>query len=312
VGKIVVSGIDGNFGRAVTEVIVDLVPREQLLFTAPRPEPLAGYSEQGIDTAVTDFNRTDGLADVYANADKVLLVSMPFVGEKRRRAHQNVVDACVAAEVGQIVYTSLVNAADPTNPSVEKIDHAWTEAYVQGTDLDYVFLRNSQYTEAMVSIYFASLAGGALENNAGEGRMAFITRKDCARAAAYALANRRLHREVLNINGPELLTMAELVEIGNEVTGNHLRFNAISDEENYAVFDAMGVPRTTDGVFQEGSAAPFSSEGMVTFGAAIREGKMSVRSDDFLLLTGSRPVTVRTAFARADEYQIGDRNSVDG
>lgn len=310
-GVIVVNGVDGNFGREVAEMVQRLLPPQRLLFTAPRKEALAEWADTGIATAVCDFNDPDGLAEVFAHAEKVLLVSMPFVGVKRRAAHKNVVDAMVAAGAGQLVYTSLCNASDPTNPSVEKIDHAWTESYAHAAGLDYVFLRNSQYLEAMVTIYLASAEAGVLANNAGEGRMAFISRRDCARAAAHVLANRRLHREILDINGAQAMTMAELVAVGNEVTGNTVVYQATTDEENYAIFDAMGVPRTTDGEFLDGSAAPFSSEGMVTFGAAIREGKMALCTDDFREVTGITPITVREAFENAEQFQIGDRHAVD-
>ena len=43
---------------------------------------------------------------------------MPFVGPKRQAARRNAVDAAKAAGVKQIVYTSLVNADDETNPSL--------------------------------------------------------------------------------------------------------------------------------------------------------------------------------------------------
>ena len=36
----------------------------------------------------------------------------------------------------------------------------------------------------------------------------------------------------------------------------------VSEEEVYAGFDAIGVPRTTDGTFKDGSPAPYSSDGM--------------------------------------------------
>ena len=83
----------------------------------------------------------------------------------------------------------------------------------------------------------------------------------------------------------------------------------MTDEENYQVFDAMGVPRTTDGVFQKGSEAPFSSDG--TFAQAIREGKMDVHTDDFKKLTGSDPMTVQYMFEHSDDFQIGERHSKD-
>ena len=57
--------------------------------------------------------------------------------------------------------------------------------------------------------------------------------------------------------------------------------------------------------------APFSSEGMVTFAQAIRLGKMDAFTDDFKKLTGQTPVTVKYMFEHNDEFQIGDRHSLD-
>lgn len=73
----------------------------------------------------------------------------------------------------------------------------------------------------------------------------------------------------------------------------------------------MGIPRTTDGEFKEGSEAPFSSEGMVTFAQAIREGKMDTFTNDFEKLTGSKALTVRYMFEHSDDFQIGERHSQD-
>ena len=68
---------------------------------------------------------------------------------------------------------------------------------------------------------------------------------------------------------------------------------------------------TTDGDFKKGSSAPFSSEGMVTFGQAIRLGKMNTYSSDFQMLTGHQGKTFQYMFEHANDYQIGDRHSVD-
>lgn len=309
--KIVVTGVDGNFGGNVARFILKLLPKNQLLFTAPTESALQIFKDQQIDTAVANFNDAQTLVRAFKNADKVLLISMPFVGSKRRTAHKHVIDACLKANVKQLVYTSLVNASDPTNPSLEKVDHAWTESYVENTPLDYIFLRNSQYSEAMITNYFAMVKSGVLANNQADGKMAYISRQDCALAAAFALANPYLHREILNINGPELMTIARFVEIGNEVTKNDLSYHAVSDEEDYQIFDQMGVPRTTDGDFKKGSSAPFSSDGMVTFGQAIRENKMATFTNDFKILTGHDAKTVEYQFAHANDFQIGDRHAVD-
>lgn len=311
-GKLLLTGVDGNLGQQAAKYLLELVDKEQIIFCAYNPASLEEYAQQGIETHVTNFNQPDGLAEAFAHADKVALISMPFVGEKRQTAHKNVVDAAKKAGVKQIVYTSLVNAADESNPSVEKIDHAYTEEYLKSVGLDYIALRNSQYAEAMITNYFTYVKGdGVLMNNQADGKMAYISRKDCAKAVAYALASTDYHKAVLNINGPELMTMTGFIEIGNEVTGNHVTYQPITDEENYAIFDALGVPRTTEGEFKKGSEAPFSSEGMVTFGEAIRLGKMDNYTDDFKKLTGQAPMTVKYMFEHADDFQVGERHSKD-
>ena len=311
--KILLNGVDGNFGSLVAKYALELMNKEDLVFTAPKEESLKEYKEQGIQTAIANFNDPEGLVKVFENADKVLLISMPFVGEKRRQAHKNAVDACVKANVKQIIYTSLVNADDETNPSVEKKDHIYTEKYIQEVGLDYQFMRNSQYAEAMVTNYFTYAHMNApLTNSQGDGLMAYISRKDCAKALAYALhRSNEFHQKVWNINGLELMTISTFCAIGDVSTGNHVPFVNVTDEENYQIWDAMGVPRTTDGVFQKDSEAPFSSDGMVTFAQAIREGKMDIHTKDFTELTGDTPISVRYMFDHQEEFQIGERHSQD-
>lgn len=142
--------------------------------------------------------------------------------------------------------------------------------------------------------------------------MAYISRKDCAKAVAYALhRGAEYDHAILDINGPELMTISQFIAYGNQATGNHVVYQEVTDEENYQIFDAMGVPRTTDGQFKKDSEAPFSSDGMVTFAQAIREGKMDIFTDDFKKLTGQDAITVSYMFEHSDEFQVGERHSKD-
>lgn len=310
--KIILTGVDGNLGSVAAMELMKLTEKRNLLFCGYSTDVLASYVEQGVKVQQTDFNNLKGLADKFSGADVLALISMPFVGERRQKAHKNVIDAAKEAGVKKIIYTSLVNAADATNPSIEKIDHAFTENYIKKSNLDYIFLRNSQYAEAMITNYFTFVNQGSnLQNNQGEGKMAYISRKDCAKAVAYALLADNLHHKILNINGKQLLTISEFIEIGNEKTGNHVKYQFVSDEENYAIFDAMDVPRTTEGKFKTDSEAPFSSDGMVTFGQAIRENKMSNFTKDFEYLTGDEPISVQFMFEHSEKFQIGQRHSLD-
>ena len=314
-GKILLTGVDGNLGQIAADILIKLEPKENLIFCGYNPKGLEKYQKLGIETRVTNFNHYEGLEEAFKGADRIGLISMPFVGPKRQAAQRNAVTAAKKAGVRQIIYTSLVNADDESNPSVEKKDHIYTERLILGLDMDYIFLRNSQYAEAMITNYFTFVhMDGVLKNSQGDGLMAYISRKDCAKALAYALHRgneEQYKRRILNINGKELMTISKFIEYGNEATGNHVTYKELTDEENYQIFDAMGVPRTTDGVFLEGSEAPFSSDGMVTFAQAIREGKMAIKTDDFYELTGSEPISVLEMFLHNEDYQIGDRHSQD-
>lgn len=312
-GKLLLTGVDGNLGGFAAEELLKLEPKENLIFCGYNPDSLKKYADMGIETHITNFNNPDGLKEAFQNAEVVALISMPFVGVKRQNAHKNCVDAAKAAGVRQIIYTSLVNADDETNPSVEKKDHIYTEKYIQEQGLDYQFMRNSQYAEAMVTNYFTYAKMNApLTNSQGDGLMAYISRKDCAKAVACALHRSNVFsKKVWNINGLELMTISTFCAIGDVSTGNHVPFVNVTDEENYQIWDAMGVPRTTDGVFLKDSEAPFSSDGMVTFAQAIREGKMDIHTKDFTELTGATPISVRYMFDHQEEFQIGERHSKD-
>lgn len=308
--KVIVTGVDGNFGGYVARNITQLKEKEDLIFTCPFEEGLKEFKDTGIDCRVANFNHPDEqLVEAFKGGDTILIISAPFVGAKRQAAHKNAIDAAIKAGVKKVVYTSLVNARDVENPSIEKIDHAWTEEYIESTELDYIFLRNSQYAEAMITSYLTS--NGNLLSCQGDGKMAYISRLDCAMAAMYALTKDDIHKQVLNINGPELLTLHEFAAIGNRETGMDVKVVDVSEEEVYAGFDAIGVPRTTDGAFKDGSPAPYSSDGMVTFARAIRIGKMDNFTDDFEKLTGVKPRTVAYMFANNSEYGVGARNSTD-
>lgn len=311
--KLLLNGVDGNFGGKSAGILLEKYPHEDLIFTAPREKALKKYKEMGIETRVADFNNAETLVETFKGADTVVLISMPFVGPKRRAAHKTAIDAAVRAGVKKLVYTSIVGAGEKDIDTYEVNDHVWTENYIKEQPIHYLILRDSQYAEAMVSSFVEAYerTNGVLANNMGEGKMAFISRDDCATAAAYAAMSEDIDK-VLNINGAELLTIADFLEIASEVTGKKVVYKYITDDEMYAYFDSIGVPRTTEEMWADTAKNfPFCSDGMVTFGKAIRQNQMSVYTNDFEKLTGRKPLLIKQIFEDFSNHLIGNRTSTD-
>nr|WP_320026292.1 NmrA family NAD(P)-binding protein [uncultured Acetobacterium sp.] len=311
--KIIMTGVDGNFGGAAARSIMKKVSKDQLIFTTPNHEVIKNFQAQGIDTRYADIFNKETLLEAFAGGDVLLLISMPFVGERRRNAHKTAIDAAVEVGVKKIVYTSIVGAGEEECNTYEVSDHKVTEAYLKSLDIDTIILRDSQYAEAMVSAFEETAAqDGILKNNMGNGHMAFIARDDCAEAAACAAAGAGENNKIYDISGPEAITIVDFCQIGSEVTGKKVSYTEISDDEMYAFFDAIGVPRSTEGEWAEAAKNfPFCSDGMVTFGRALRLEQMNACSNDFEMLTGRNPLSVREIFQDLENHRIGSRTSTE-
>lgn len=230
--KILLNCMDDNFGEICANVLLENWNKEDLIFTAPTEKGLEKFKDSGVILRVADFNDEDGLVEAFKGADTVILISMTFVGPRRRAAHKRAIHACKKANVNKVVYTSIVGAGEKDIDTYEVNDHVYTEAYIKESGIHYLFLRDSHYAEAMVSNYINAYTNtvNVLANNMGQGKMAFISRDDCAVAAAYAAMSDWQDR-VVDVNGHEPLTIGEYIEIANKVTGPNVKYIEISDEE---------------------------------------------------------------------------------
>lgn len=107
-------------------------------------------------------------------------------------------------------------------------------------------------------------------SNAGLGQEAMVWRDDCAACAVVVLDGKGHEGRTYDITGPDLQDFAAM-RSRPEWTGVPLAYVAVDDEAQYAMFDAMGIPRRPVDDHYVG-AIPWNSDDMVTFGRAIREG----------------------------------------
>ncbi len=291
-GRIVITGASGNYGRGVTDRLIAQGRAAELILITRKPEKLAERIAQGCDVRYGDFDKPDTLASAVQGAEKMLLISGTRVGA-RVVQHKAAIDAAAGARVQHIVYTSFIGIDDPANPAEVRHDHIETEALMKASGAAWTMLRDAHYADAMILMAGPGvMASGQWVSNAGHGKEAMVWRDDCVASAVAVLTGDGHEGQIYNITGPELQTFADVTAIMAEVTGVALSYVPVDDDAQYAMFDAMGIPRRpVDNV--EVGGIPWNSDDMVTFGAAIRGGFLAICTDDVARLTGTPARSVR-------------------
>ncbi|KAG8165892.1 hypothetical protein KVR01_004444 [Diaporthe batatas] len=293
--KILITGASGQYGRlAVAGLLAKGVPASSLLLLTRDPAKLADYASQGSTIRQGSFDDpVDKLAEAFAGAETMLFISTSRAG-KRLPQHQAAVDAASKAGIKHIVYTSILSAHLEKPTALVAREHHATEKMLRVSGLYWTALRDAQYSEALTDVAGPpALKAGVLRVNAGQGKMAFISRDDCVGPAVNILADPSSHRnKAYHITGPELLSWADAARIMGEVVGKTLCYEPLTDDEQLAIFDEMGIPREPiDGLVVNGN--PWNSSDMVSFTKATALGEFEIISDDVQELTLRNPKSFR-------------------
>jgi NAD(P)H dehydrogenase (quinone) len=290
--RIVITGASGNYGRALTDLLIAAGRADDLILITRSPDKLAGRTAQGCTVRYGDFDKPETLREAVQGAATMMLISGTRVGA-RVVQHRCAVDAAVAAGVGHIVYTSFVGIDDPANPAEVRHDHIETERLIKASGLAWTMLRDAHYADAMIIMAGPGvIASGQWVSNTGTGKEAMVWRDDCAACAAAVLTGSGHEGQTYNITGPERQTFAECAALMAEITGRPVVYVSVDDAAMYEMFDAMGIPRRPVDD-QSVSGIPWNSDDMVTFGQAIREGFLDICTDDVERLTGRKARSVR-------------------
>ena len=286
---ILVTGAAGQLGRRVLELLLER-NAGPLLATTRDPQKLAGLA--GVDVRAADFDRPDTLPAAFRGAKAALLISTDSLATPGQRLaqHRAAIAAFVAAGVERVVYTSLTGA-DHSSVTFAP-DHAGTEQALRDSGLDYVVLRNNLYADLWLHSLPRAVATGQLVDARGDGRAAFVTREDCARAAASALLADEGGRKVLEVTGSEALTSAEVAALVTAISGRPVAHRSI------------GVAEVRAGLLDAGLPAPFA-DAYASFDAAIAKGEFSRPSSAVRDLTGAAPGSLRAFLTETRDVWSG-------
>ena len=261
--KIIVSGASGNLGGlTVKELLARGVPASRLILVSRTPEELEEFADRGASVRFGDFTKPESLPAAYDGGTRMLLISVGGSGEVTAATLlKRAIDAAKAAGVKHIAYTSYVGITRG-DVAGRAADHQETENLLKASGLAWTMLRNSIYMDGLIGQAARMIADGRATIPPNEWKIGYISRTDCAAAAAAVLSTPGHENKAYDITGPALLGVRETAAAATAVTGKPIEV-------------VQGGPDARPGFGREA---------------------MSFTTSHFQDLTGRAPTSVRTLF----------------
>jgi NAD(P)H dehydrogenase (quinone) len=277
---IAVTGATGGVGGRVASRLADRGVEQRLLVRDLSRAPELPRAEVA---QVSDYGARDEMSAALEGADALFLVSFEEV-QGRVELHTAAIDAAVAAGVGQIVYTSFLNAAPDATFTLAR-DHFHTEEHLRRSGAPWTALRDSIYLDFVP--FFAG-EDGAIRGPAAEGRVAPIARDDIADAAVVVLTSEGHEERTYELTGAEALTLGEWTERLSRAVGRKIEFVDETIEEGWESRRPSGEP-------------DWIIEGWVSTYLAIARAELDKVTGDVERLTGHPPATLEELIERYPE-----------
>lgn len=192
------------------------------------PEKADELKKLGGEIVQGDLRDPNSLKRACAGVEKVLNAAHGFPGEGKNNpqtvdavGNRNLVDAAKAAGVKHFVFTSMLGAGLINSVDFFRIKYA-SEEYLCASGLSYTILRPSAFMD-----FWAALVGEPIIKTGkttifgrGNNPINFVSVDDVARYALVALDDARARNQIIEIAGPENLTMNQVAEFFEKLAGH--------------------------------------------------------------------------------------------
>jgi uncharacterized protein YbjT (DUF2867 family) len=222
---ILVVGASGRLGSRVAQLILERgTPVRAMSRDISR---LARLTKLGAEPVTGDLRNPATLSRACANVDKVVAAAHAFIAEGDNHpgtvddaGNRQLIDACRISDVKHFVFTSAHDARADHPLEFFRIKFR-VEEYLRASGLSYTILRPSAFME-----FWAALVGQPIVEKGrttifgrGLNPVNFVSVADVAQFALIALNDPAASHQVIEIGGPENLSLIEVAAIFERVTG---------------------------------------------------------------------------------------------
>ena len=267
-----ITGVTGKLGGQLARELSQAGLSARLL--ARRPQAVEDLEHMTVHESYYDTSQTT--IDALTGADVLFMVS-GRESANRLQEHKNLIDAAKIAGVKHIVYTSFYQAAADATFTLAR-DHAATEAYIQEQGFTYTFIRDNFYMDFFVDL---CREYGEIKGSAASGKVSAVVRDDVVAVALAILKNpQNFANQVLDMTGPESLSMAEIADIVGIAWKKNITYIEETVEEAYESRKAW-------------PAEDWEYDSWVSTYTAIAKGELQVVSNDIENILGCPATSLR-------------------
>lgn len=280
---ILVTGAGGNLGNLAINWLLNHYDGPIIAATRD-PEKISKLDIHSVHIRQADFDQPETLPDAFAGAQRLLLVSTDSLETPglRLKQQKDAVQAAVKAGIKHIVYTSFMNP-EPGTANLTAMDHFATEEVIKGSGLSYTILRNNLYTELLLQPLTNTIATGQYVSAIGEGKISYVSRKDCAFTAAAALASSNTDKRTINVTGPEAISGYDIAQILSEISKKSITYVPVNTSQLVGIYGSFSMSNEV-------------AQALASFYTAAAKGEYAQLSSTVQELTGHSPTSVKQFF----------------
>lgn len=225
--KIAVTAANGQLGRAIVQELKAEIGAENVIGIARTPEKAKSL---GIEIRKGDYDLLDDFIAAFEGVDKVLLVSGMDAPKKRIQQHRKIILAAEKNNVKKLVYTSILGDEQETAFSPIIKSNRQTERDIANSKLDWAVGRNGLYIEPDLEYLPNYIKTGYISNCAGQGKCAYTSRQELAKAYVKMLLSDDLKSKIFNLTSTPI-TQEQLANQINSIYKTSLTYKYVSDLE---------------------------------------------------------------------------------
>ena len=286
--KINILGGTGQLGSRIVEALLQAGTRPEHLTVSCRNPPRARrFADLGIEVRHADLDLPETLAPAFAGTDVLMLILSMADVEDRIVQHERILTGAASASVGRIVLSSF-SAARTDSRFLIAPYLVYAESKLRVSGMNWTILRNGMYLDPLADWAPALARQGRLPYPVRQGRVAYISRDDLARASAGALMQDGHSGQVYELTGPEAMSMPQLAAALAAATGAPIVFDCVSEAEFMANCREDGIPDRDSAI-------------LASMYRAVDHGECEQVSEHVELLSGAPAETVDKYLRRAIE-----------